>query len=191
MAKSKPKVSVEMSYAAISEVLRGIPREIQNRILATAVRSAARPVVRAAKKHAMKSKRTGALVASINVRVKEYKPRATAVAIIGPDRGRYGAGIKLKKSDDKRRSHIPAKYAHLVEFGHFSRAGTGVDVRTAKGTRTKAGTFKASSFILPQPFMRPAFAETKAQSERALIRGIGTGINRVRRRLTKEGSFKA
>lgn len=169
--------------------LNALPREMRDEILKTAVDRAARPTVKAAKKHARKSRRTGALERSIAARVKNYKATATAVAIIGPDRGRYGAGKRLKKGSDMRQSHMPAKYAHLVEFGHYSAAGA--NVRKSKGTSTKSGTFRANSFILPKPFMRPAFAETKSQIESELTKGIGAGVERVRAKAIKAGTFKS
>jgi hypothetical protein len=86
---------------------------------------------------------------------------------------------------------MPAKYAHLVEFGHYSRAGTGTQVKSAKGTTTKEGTFSANSFVLPQPFMRPAFVGSKAQIEADVPKHIRSELDKLRAKLIKSGSHKA
>ena len=189
MAQANTVSTAITGYAEISALLKELPRELRDQILKVAVGKASAPMVKAAKKHAGKSRRTGALQKSIRARVKDYKKSATTVGIIGPDRARYGAGKRLKKGDDMRQSHMPAKYAHLVEFGHYSRAGS--DVRKSKGTSTRSGNFGATSFILPKPFMRPAFAETKGQIESELVKGVGAGIERVRKKLIKSGTHKA
>lgn len=197
-------------YGEVLAVLNDIPKEMKAKILGVAVTKAAAPSVRAAKKHAAKSRRTGALQKSIRSRTKTYPKNATAVAIIGPDRGRYGAGKRLKKGDDARQSNMPAKYAHLVEFGHLTARGgklrdtyeTEVSVsvsangrttrRRRKTDRIKArATGEVTGFVLPQPFMRPAFAETKGQMEDELVKGVGVGIERVRRKRIKSGTYKA
>lgn len=175
----------------LSAALQGIPRDLRTQVLAVAVKKAAAPVVRAAKQFAQRSRRTGALQKSITSTVRKYKNDGVAVAVIGPDKAYYGDGKRLKKGADRTGADKPANYAHLVEFGHLSRAGTGTNVATAKGTSRRKGTFEAQSFILPQPFMRPALASTAGVVRGELIKGISTGIERTRARLVKKGLHAA
>ncbi len=175
----------------LSAALQGIPRDLRTQVLAVAVKKAAAPVVRAAKQFAQRSRRTGALQKSLTSVVRQYRDKGVAVAVIGPDKSYYSGGKRLKKRADRTGADKPANYAHLVEFGHLSRAGTGVSVATAKGTRVRKGTFGALSFILPQPFMRPALASTAGAVRAELIQGISKGIERSRARLVKKGLHAA
>jgi hypothetical protein len=168
MARS---ASVRIEGAAeLSAVLNAIPAEMRRDILAVAVAKASQPMVRAAKGFAQASVDTGALRRSLGSVVRKYKKGATAVAVVGARRGYYRDGVKLAKKADRRGSAMPAKYAHLVEFGHVAANG---------------------KIVAGQPFMRPAFATSAPGVKAALIEGIGTGIERVRARMVKKGIHKA
>lgn len=136
--------------ADIADTLKRLSAKVQSDIALHAVVSALTPIVNSAKRHAHKSRDTGALVESIGFRVKKYSKGRGVFAVVGPRRG-------FKGPDGRD----PVKYAHLVEFGHFGAAGTGKKVRSAKGRSIRKGTLFAQSFILPQPFLRPAWHENK------------------------------
>lgn len=140
--------------------LGGLSKDMRTRVIAIAVTRGARHVVRAAKRGAAKSRRTGALVNSIKAVTRKYERNGTAVAVVGPDRDYYQGGKRLKKGANRQGADRPTKYAHLVEFGHYTRGATGVSVSSSKGTSRKKGTFKESAFVLAQPFMRPAVASS-------------------------------
>lgn len=194
----------------ISECLQGIPRELKADILATAVGEAAKPIVKSAKRHAAKSRLTGALQRSISSLVRKYKQNAVAVAVIGPDRRYYSAGKRLGKKADRRGADQPSRYAHLVEFGHtIAKGGTLRDVFEIKFARviTKTGksvwrrvttdrikryaTGKSGGVVPAKPFLRPAVAENKGVSEAVILAGIKKGIERVRSRLVKKGVHRS
>lgn len=159
----------------ISEVLRGLPEALQSTILSEAVEAAAKPIERAAKR--LVTVRTGALRLSINHKVVGGKRRPFAMAIIGPDRGSYQNGKRIKKGTDSRGADKPANYAHLVEFGHLT-------VKSSKGASLRKRNTVPLGFVSPKPFMRPAVAEAEGACATALLDGIDRGINQARARLT-------
>lgn len=172
----------------ISAVLKGIPKDLQDQIMAVAVGNAAKPLVAAAK--ALAPMRTGALKRSLTSVVRKYK-NGNAVAIVGPDNAYYGRGKRLKKGQDRRGADKPANYAHLVEFGHYSATASGVSGRVSKGTTRRKGTFVERSYIMPKPFMRPAVQATPDAVGAALAEGVSKGIEKTRARLVKKGTHVA
>jgi HK97 gp10 family phage protein len=132
----------------LGNAVKKLGKRIRADIGREALVSALTPLVNAAKRHAKKSRDTGALESSIGFRVKPYKRNAGFFAVVGPRRGFNGP--------DGRN---PIKYGHLVEFGHYSAASSLRFGGGRKGKKIKY--YDARSFILPQPFMRPAWRETK------------------------------
>jgi len=170
--------------AGISEVLRGLPQAIQDEIMATALDAAAAPIEGYAKQFADASLRTGALKDSISHVVRTYRGGLNAVALIGPDKGAYRSGRRLKKGDDFTKAGKPHKYAHLVEFGHrivAPKAGTSIRKKTA----TVLG-----GFVSARPFMRPAVIAGQAATGETLAQGMAKGIEKTRARLVKAGAHK-
>jgi HK97 gp10 family phage protein len=166
---NKGTVRIE-GAAELSAMLNAIPQELRKDIITTAVRSAASPLVKAAKAMAVTSVDTGALRKSIGFVVRKYKSGVNAVAVVGPRRGYYRNGRKLGTKASRKGADSPAKYAHLVEHGHVSRNG---------------------SFVAGHPFLRPAVAVAGSQVKNALIEGVGKGIEKVRAKLIKRGIHKA
>lgn len=152
----------------LSALLNEMPRELRKQILAVAVARAAQPVVRAAKGGVTVD--TGSLKRALGAVVRKYKNGADAVAVVGARRGYYAAGKALKKGADRRGAAMPAKYAHLVEYGHVAPDG---------------------SFVPGKPFLRPALAASRTAVRQALVEGVGKGIERVRARMIKKGIHKA
>lgn len=195
----------------ISEVLKGLPREMRARILATAVEEGAKPLVASAKQHLRRSVRTGALYMSVGKRVKEYEHTASAVAIVGPQRGYFRGREQVKKGESAQGAESPSHYAHLIEFGHHIAKGgslrpqynlvltqTGAVSKNGKPIkRWKRGTIKAAAkgekagWVAARPFMRPAFMKTKGAVATALVRSISKGVERVRRESVKAGAHAA
>lgn len=83
---NKGTVRIE-GAAELSAMLNAIPQELRKDIITTAVRSAASPLVKAAKAMAVTSVDTGALRKSIGFVVRKYKSGVNAVAVVGPRRG--------------------------------------------------------------------------------------------------------
>lgn len=168
-------------------VLAGLPPSMESRVMADALEVAAKPIVTAAKSAAPVD--TGALRRSISAVVRRYPNRGKVMAVIGPAHGYYRGAKRVKKGGDFRNANAPAKYAHLVEFGHYSAAATGVSVATAKGStirkpkRRKTTEFIARSFIMPRPFLRPAVISAKGAAHDELAKGVEIGMAREVKRL--------
>lgn len=103
-----------------------------------AIIAALTPMVDAAQRNAVRD--TGTLKNSIGFRVKPYKRRGNVFAVVGPRRG-------FKGPDGRD----PAKYGHLVEFGHTTKNGK----------------------VAINPFMRPAWDETRGEMTATIARVIG------------------
>jgi hypothetical protein len=127
-----------------------------------------------------KGELTGALKKAMDNKVKEYEDGGVVIGLIGPRTGAYTTGHavqRVKKNAGesgfeyrKRTKGMvqPSKYAHLVEFGHRSVHGggavpnmggkvKGVWNSVNEGRSLRKGTIKATSYVPPVPFLRPAF----------------------------------
>ena len=173
--------------AGIRDVLKKLPDETQKKVLRPAIGKAAKPLLSAAK--ARVPVRTGALRASLTSLVRRGKKDGLYYAAVGPSSDYFLGGKRVRGNQSKAGADKPANYAHLVEFGHMSAAATGVDVATAKGTRRRRGkkgsdqAFTPRSFVLPQPFMRPAMMSSRDQVEKVLAaeirKGLEDAVNRI------------
>lgn len=101
-------------------------------------------------------KESGALKKSIGKRGVTYLHSQSAFVKAGPRNG-----FSLQHAGQTRR---PEKYSHLVEFGHLARDG---------------------STVAPQPFMRPAFEETKEEMKKIYAANIADGVERHAARLNR------
>jgi HK97 gp10 family phage protein len=153
----------------LTKGLKAIGKKLRTQIGQEAVTTALIPMVNAARYYAGQSRDTGALQDSIGVKVKPYQKGATIFGIVGPRRG-------FKRPDPSGKGfRDPTKYAHLVEFGHYTKAGSGKFGGAKKGT--KITPENASAYVLPQPFMRPAFSATKGQMIHDLANVIGERVD--------------
>lgn len=184
------RIGVTLSgFKEATALLRSLPAAVESRVLASAIAVAARPIVNAAKAKA--PVRTGALKKSITAVVRRYPRTGTVMAVIGPDTGYYSGGKKLKKLGNAKGADRPANYAHLVEFGHYSRVSSGEFGGFAKGAkRRKSATGRvaqeARSFILPKPFLRPAVMSATPAASAALASGVEKGMEREIKRLSRK-----
>lgn len=178
------------NWDEMRSVLTGLPPSMESRVMADALESAAKPIVTAAKTAAPVD--TGALRRSISAIVRRYPAKGKVMAIIGPSHGYFRKGRRIKSGGDFRNASAPAKYAHLVEFGHYSAAATGVSVASAKGSsirknkKRKTTEFIARSFIMPRPFLRPAVISAKGAAHDELARGVEIGMAREVKRLANK-----
>lgn len=154
----------------LSKGLKAIGKKMREQIGREAVATALVPMVNAARANAGKSRDTGALQDSIGLKVKPYQRGAKIFGIVGPRRG-------FRRSDPSGKGfRDPVKYAHLVEFGHYTRAGKGGKFGAAKkGEKVTEET--ATAYVLPQPFMRPAYAATKSGMVKTLGEVIGSRVD--------------
>lgn len=184
MARSAYIRTPLIGLEGITAVLRGLPAELQASIMTTAMGSAARPIQRHAKQFAERSRRTGALKDSITFVVRKYRGGLNAAAIIGPDKRSYRDGQRIKPGANLSASAKPHKYAHLVEFGHFT-------VEPKAGTTRRKRTARVLGFVAARPFMRPAVAAGQHETGESLAAGLAKGIEKTRARLVKAGTHAA
>lgn len=171
-------ISVQLTgQADLKATLEGLSKAVKRRLAREAVTAAALPVVRAVEVNARKIADTGALHESIGVKSIAWK-NGNATAVIGPRKGQWGP---------KRRR--PVKYAHLLEFGHYTAAKSGVTpAQLAKGTRGKTrrdNTLAEQAYVLPKPFMRPAWAATKGVALDQMGKWLGPRVEAAAKRLEK------
>jgi hypothetical protein len=195
----------------VSDLLRGLPKDVRKEVLPMAVASAAAPVEKWAKRFAKRSERTGALRASIGTVSRNYEFSGKSVAVVGPMRGYYKGRKRLGKRDDRRGAESPSHYAHLVEFGHhiavggslrpeYNKALVGIGKfskngkelkRWKRSTVRKEAQGRAVGFVAAKPFMRPAGVMSQAESAAAFDAGAVRGIERVRAKYIREGKHAA
>lgn len=177
------------NWDGMLNLLKAVPQEVKMRVAASAVGEAAKPFVRAAKAKA--PVRTGALRQSITSVIRSYKKSGRVMAIIGPSLDYFQGGKRLKGTSKGGKVDRPANYAHLVEFGHYSRTATGEFGGFAKGFKRRKSSGArlaqdARSFILAQPFLRPAIDAGQSAAEAALVVGFEKGIDKaVKREVAK------
>jgi HK97 gp10 family phage protein len=199
MARSSAYLRAPVTgLAELRETLRGISEDLQTVIVLDAVKAAAKPIERFAKMLA--PRRTGALEASIGTVGRKPRNGGLAYALVGPMRGYYRGGKKVRAGASNEGADSPSHYAHLVEFGHIKATGGSLrDIREVskvvvldKNGRyrrvRKAGRViekakgKIGGFVSPRPFMRPAAVMGAAASGAAMADGIRTGIEKAVRK---------
>jgi HK97 gp10 family phage protein len=109
-------------------------RALRNRILRKAVRAAAKPVRQAAKANAPRL--SGALAASISVRIAVNRRTGAVYAVVGPKRR-----FEFRRRKRTVSSGTPTKIAHLIEGGvrphSTSKGDTLGRTRTGKGGKAR------------------------------------------------------
>jgi len=134
----------------IDRVLKGLPVQLQDRVLKNAHADAAKPLIATAKNIVPVGK-TGNLKASIGVeRVSLKKSNAVGLVQVGPRRKGGSKGF----------------HGHLIEYGKTNR----------DGSKSK-----------PNPFMEPAFNQTKNQIESNIATSLGRKLNQFMKRTIKNG----
>jgi len=163
-------ISGDMVLEGGAEMQRALLRledRLQRKVLTTAVRKAARPIVRSARGKVPRDR--DLLRRSLGTRIKRYRQSGNHVAIIGPRTG-------FAQTDEQGRRRDPAKYGHIVEGGaepHFQVAAKigPIVIRAFRHPGTR-----------PQRFMEPAFDENKTTA-------LNIMGDEVRKGITKAGGF--
>ncbi len=211
MARNAMSVKMEFgpdSIQTLIDAVKGISGSTSMRIMAEAMKDACKPIVDDAK--ARIPIRTGALRKSMGVVVRTYPEAKKIVAIIGPQnlnliaartpKGKMSAR-KFGNGDDPKKRINPAKYAHLVEFGHRSVHGggalpnygekvKGVWNSVNKGRTIRHGTVSATSFVAPHPFLRPAFDAGKDKVLETMEFAFHKAVMRAVKRMTAKTNRK-
>ena len=166
--------------------IAGMTLRHQSAVLLKGMDSATKTIADSARTKAPKDQ--GDLKASMTNVVRQYQGGDKTIGFVGPQKGFYvsGRGGKRRRvakekgesnADYRERSQgekQPAKYAHLVEFGHMQTSGESSPAFT-KGVRNKErgrtrknGQARDKKFVPGQPFLRPAFEQGRAQLEQDL-----------------------
>lgn len=176
MAKSKSGRSARVDFdinaaLALSDTLKNLPIEIQRDVLSEMVKEGSKPVVKSIK--SMVPVDSGALKASIGAGFRKGKRGSNyAAAYVGPMYGKFIGARKLKKGESAEGSDQPARYAHLVEFGHVNRDGTTTPAKPymRPGTEAAQNNCAAMKVVGFQKGMTRALAKLNKKNIRALSR---------------------
>jgi len=192
---------------ALSGVLKALPEAMRNQILRDGVMGAVLPIQVAAKRFAKRSEDTGALRESITNKVVVYPQTGRAVGLVGPDRDYYWGRSKSRLGRLYKGARRPAKYAHLVEYGHLIAVGgslkaqhhlelVGIGKFSKNGKelkRWKRGIIKtqakgrAGGFVPAKPFIRPAVMTTMQKQSDAFFRAVERSYTRIVDREVRAG----
>jgi HK97 gp10 family phage protein len=103
----------------ITKVLGSISSEMRAKITREAVDEVGKVAVDAM--NFLAPVRTGTLKRALGHKSTAYPQQGTAVAIFGAKRGRENWSVTTENG--RKKTNIPTKYAHLVEFGRIDRGG--------------------------------------------------------------------
>lgn len=165
--------------SALVALFAGLPDALQSGLLADGVQAAAKPVERFAKMLA--PRKTGALEKSIGTVVRRPRKSPRAYAVVGPLSSYYTNGKKGKGWS--KGAANPAKYAHLVEYGH-------IKVAPKKGTSVRKKTAAIAGFVAPQPFLRPATIMAAAESDARFAAAVTMGLEKATAKLNSAAGRK-
>lgn len=130
----------------IDAVLKGLPKQLQHKVLVNAHAAAAKPMIQSAKSKI--NRVSGNLQDSIGV-IKSSTKRSSdrlGMVTVGPRRG----------------GSLKGYHGHLLEFGHWTRP----QIKTLMGfggVKLVRKDYKGQKWVKPKPFMKPAFDETVTQ----------------------------
>lgn len=176
------RMQVQLSgFDEFRVLMAELPASVEARVLSDAISHAVKPIVARAK--ALAPRKTGALQRSLTSVVRRYPGKGKIVAVIGPDKDYYSGGKRMRRGESRKGADRPAKYAHLVEFGHFSGTHSGQFGGFKKGTSLRQGNATAASFVGPKPFLRPAVAAGEREAATRLADGVEIGMAREIKRL--------
>jgi HK97 gp10 family phage protein len=131
-------------FDELRKTFHRLPLRTVDKVLKSAVRAGANPIVKAVRSRA--PRRTGTLAKSIMAKVKLYAATGTAVAIIGARSRKVQVASRIGGSRHGQAIFAnPAKYAHLVEGGiyggkaatHFMERGFAAGVTSAESRYIK------------------------------------------------------
>ncbi len=159
--------------------MKALPDKLRNKGMRTAMKQAARPIVQATK--AMAPVQTGLLrqsIASVVVKSKDGFSALIGMRHIAGSKAKGGGKFKPTKTVLRTiaggRAGDPARYAHLVEFGHnIVPRGQKVGRKERKGkTAIELGVSRGFGRVAARPFMRPGLASGAQAAEQALAQEL-------------------
>ncbi len=156
--------------------MKALPDKLRNKGMRTAMKQAARPIVQATK--ALAPVQTGLLRQSIASVVVKSKDSFSALIGMRHLQSAKRRGFKATKTVTRAiaggKAGDPARYAHLVEFGHnIVPRGQKVGRKERKGkTAVELGVARGFGRVAARPFMRPGLASGAQAAEQALAQEL-------------------
>ena len=205
MATPRNKSVFALELTGITD-LRGFIKDLnpgsQDRIIMGGMKTAGDTIAKIAKTKIVNNE-TGALRKSLGTVVKRGRKTGLLMAFVGARSRYYVGGKRLKAGQSYKKTQLrnPAKYSHLVEYGHRSVHGggalpnygekvSGVFNSVNKGKSIRRGTVKATSFVPPRPFLYPAFLQGQNTAQSQMTKGFDRALrveyNRAKRRFDKK-----
>ena len=153
-------VNIELSgvrnvISALDRLAPALRKSAETAVL----RAGAKPIEKAAKANASRSKDTGLLKKSIGMKIATVKGQKSAR--VGPRKGMRQEVTRTDKRTGKKYKEIadPNNYSHLVEYG--------------------------TSHSAAKPFIRPAIDSAQGETLNAMAAGLDKHLTRVAARLAK------
>jgi hypothetical protein len=148
----------------VDDILRGLPKQINHRIMGAAHLDAARPLIESAKNivaNRDKVENTGRLEQSIGgLRLSQRKSTEIGMVHVGPRR---------------KKGVYYGNHGHLVEYGHRL-------VSSKKTGKRQIG------FVRAYPFIKPAFDKTAEQVGKNIVETVQKKLmSYMKRTIKKEG----
>ncbi len=178
-------MSIEISgLEEWAEALRALKRSGVNRVIRRAVNAASTPILKAMRRHARARDKTdtGALGKSIGRVIRTNRRTGKTRAYVGPLKGYELTGEvkdrrKGRRGKMRKVTRMPRRYAHLLEYGARPHD---IAIKTKSGKEIR---YKHPG-MQPEPFVRPAFDESKDAAVAAFAKVMGEGIDKEMLKLT-------
>lgn len=193
---AKPGITLE-NETEFRAALATLPDNLRKRGLVDAFRKAARIVVKSAQ--SMVDVDSGTLKRSLGLVIRRPKrAKGDPYAVVGARRGYSRQVTRLGWNGlfSYTQKAVPANYAHLVELGHYVVSGGTLNNKGA-GSRTRlarsaarTGQGSATQYILPRPFLRPAFEKSKSPVVSSLVESLTSFQTREAARIARLAARK-
>lgn len=196
-----PKLSFRVSgLDALIKVVGELEPKVIRPAVQRGVADATKAILWAARANLLAngSRRTGLLYKSLGRRVRVYRNSRTVVGLVGPRvdtvgtftrtgrlvSGKVFSGRTAGKRTGKVKLSVPARYAHLVEFGTAPHATGKGSKRLAGGKRTRPGPQRGAMHpgAAPKPFLRPAYDLHKATALALVRRRVAEAVRKANAR---------
>jgi hypothetical protein len=174
MAFVPPCAFVLQGSEHLASLLRGFDEKLQSRILERAARRSAKPAIqeiRAGLKAGIKQRRTGLLVKSIGLVVRNYRSSGTVFVAVGAKRSVMGSynGKKV----------WPVKYFHLVDMpvkgqpGGYVRKSTGARIKKGRGPTEGLGVINRVAAGYSRKWQTDVANEIREEVNKELAKEFG------------------
>ncbi len=196
---------ISLHVAGATELINRLKQlgpTLKNSVMRDVMKAAARPIVQATK--ALAPVQTGLLRQSIASVVVKSKDSYSALIGMRHVSGRKRKGAKFKPSKTVLRriadfgtAGDPARYAHLVEFGHtIVPRGSAISSKERRSFDKRGigaaqlGIRHGYGRVGAKPFMRPGLAAGASGAEQAMIKELKEFIDHAGDALTGGGRIK-